>query len=509
IYIQCIGAKRKVAQFPLSASLPSSSLRLPKDKAAPSILNAINNAPHVFNSIHGAMRQWDNSLKHNGMSFFPVSVEANTLFYHGDLSNQPLMKNDWLAFEVEHAEQIFKILPPISTPEMVDDAGHEKVYNYTGYLSTYRTTHPLKNVLYLDGISAAKSKFGTLDTQDRVLLQDNGFKRRPGFQDLLRLQEICKVLPQIEGIIRMEMGFELFMCDTSKKLELLGTTSHPQHFFHKNNTENIFWKTEYSRSISKEYKGLVQGKVSVDFSSMLSAYFYPLNLTNPDLEKIELPRINPVEAEEIQRLRDDVINLFESQSKPQDSIDWQSIVDELVNRYSDRLAYMENPESNREEMLGEVKFLLERFINHTVPNITASLEQCTSLYLLPVIIASTMTFSDELIFEAIREVSRKICNLLFLVREMLISRRNLAVVNEVKSQVRDLMKWLDWGEWKECGKCAWNEICFVAIWPWGTKYDHDYPNCKRINQSLPSLQYWDLDLGKNKSWLGHDTKEYR
>ncbi|RKF58534.1 hypothetical protein OnM2_067005 [Erysiphe neolycopersici] len=513
--VQCFGGKREVTQFPLSVSTSSSSPlppppQQPKDDNAPSISNAINNAPHIFNLIHGAMRHWENSLKHNGMSFFPVTVEANTLLYHGDLSNQPLMKNDWLAFEVDHSEQIFKVAPPVSTSETINYAGNEKVYNYTGYLSTYRTTHQLKNILYFDGISAAKSTIGTLDTQDRVLLQDNGFKSRPGFEDLLRLQEICKILPQIEGIIRMELGFELFMCDTSKNLELLSTTSHPQNFY-RNKPENIFWKTEYLRSISKEYKGLVKGKISVDFSSTLSAYFYPLNLTNPDLEKSELPRINPVEREKIQRLRDDLINLFRSQSKPQDSIDWQSIVDELVSRYFDRLAYMESSKSDGEEMLGEAKFLIERFINHTALNFTASLEQCTSVYLLSANIASTITSSDELIFEAVREVSRKICSLLFVVREKLISRQVPTVIKEVKSQVRDLMKWLNWGEWKECGKCAWNEVCFVAIWPWGTKDDHDHPNCKRINQLLPTLQYWDLDIGNNKSWLGHDieTNGYR
>jgi len=36
-----------------------------------------------------------------------------------------------------------------------------------GYFHTYRTKHPLR-LLYLDGQAAAKSSFGTQDTQDKV-----------------------------------------------------------------------------------------------------------------------------------------------------------------------------------------------------------------------------------------------------------------------------------------------------------------------------------------------------
>ncbi|POS86581.1 hypothetical protein EPUL_002242, partial [Erysiphe pulchra] len=230
---------------------------------APSISHAAINAPHIFSSISGAMRQWDNSLKHNGMSIYPVTIAANTLFYHGGTTNNSIDKIEWLAFEVEHAEVFFTLDPPITNNKSMYYLGHVEEQNYTGYLSTYRTTHPLKNVIYFDGMSAGKSSIGTLDLQDRVLLQDTGFNRRPGFEDFLRIQEICKIMPQLDGILRMELGFELIMCDTSKNLELLSITGHPQHFY-QNKTENVFWRSEYMRGVSKRYSGVGVGKVSVD-----------------------------------------------------------------------------------------------------------------------------------------------------------------------------------------------------------------------------------------------------
>ncbi|RKF59987.1 Uncharacterized protein OnM2_055070 [Erysiphe neolycopersici] len=432
------------ASAKLQAPLLSTSTQSVEN--APSVSSSVLNAPHIFNTIYGAMRQWENSLKHNGMSIYPVTVEANTLLYHGGLSDKPINNVEWLAFETEHAEIFTHIVTYNPFHYTFVNIGDIDGQNYTGYLSTYRTTRPLRNVIYLDGMSAAKTSFGTIDTQDKVLLQDNNFHRRQGFRDLYRVQEICKLLPHLDGIIRMELGFELIMCDASKNLELLSITN---------------------------------------------PYFYPLNLTNPNPTKAAIPGINSYEKEKIKRMRDDIVTLFEKPSKPQQSIEWQNIVDEIVSRYSDRLAYMESNKSNKFEMIQETKFILERFINHAVPNMTASKEQCSSLYLLKAIKASTMTSSDKFIYEAVLKVSREICSLLFEVREVLLSRQDSWVVEEAKSMVRNLMNWLDWSRWKECGKCDWDEFCFVPIWPWGTQRDHDHPSCKKINQRESFLDYWD------------------
>ncbi|RKF65853.1 hypothetical protein OnM2_002050, partial [Erysiphe neolycopersici] len=119
----------------LQAPILSTSIQSVEN--APSISSSVLNAPHIFNTIYGAMRQWENSLKHNGMSIYPVTVEANTLLYHGGLSDKPINNVEWLAFETEHAESFSKFK-------------FNAKQDYTGYLSTYRTTRPLRNIIYLD-----------------------------------------------------------------------------------------------------------------------------------------------------------------------------------------------------------------------------------------------------------------------------------------------------------------------------------------------------------------------
>jgi len=58
-----------------------------------------------------------------------------------------------------------------------------------GYLHIYRTTRPLTNLLYIDGMSAGKTSMGTLDTQDLVLR--NSSNDGPTWDDYTRSQELC------------------------------------------------------------------------------------------------------------------------------------------------------------------------------------------------------------------------------------------------------------------------------------------------------------------------------
>lgn len=63
----------------------------------------IRNANHIFNAIRGAIRQWDNSWNHNGMSFFVATVPEGVQLYHGTSQSEPIVGMEWLAFEPEHA----------------------------------------------------------------------------------------------------------------------------------------------------------------------------------------------------------------------------------------------------------------------------------------------------------------------------------------------------------------------------------------------------------------------
>ncbi|KAI1003185.1 hypothetical protein K3495_g5020 [Podosphaera aphanis] len=451
--------------------------------------NAIERAPDIFNALHSAMRQWGSSLKHNGMSYFPVTVPANVRLYHGARTATPQKGPEWLSFEIEHATPFAKMDLWFPPGERLPGDPPPPIEKYNGYIHNYRTIRPITKLLYLDGLSSGLSMMGTLDTQDRVLLKHSNFTKRPGFRDLNRALELCNLSPDVEGIVRMEMGFEIIICDFTSNLQFLDALPiEPQE--EGLNREDLVWRAECTRGITHRYGGIAAGRVIVDYSSMVSAFFYPLNLTNPDHEHSDLPRI-PLEGDDetIQELKNDVLEAFKNRKNWQQSIDWQGVVDLIVTRYSDVLLYLPTPEMSRQDMLIELKFLLEHFIDFSTLDITAARHRCATHYLVPR--AELTTSTDHLINQAILTVSERICDVLFDARKNLIEHDSISHTIQAKISIENLMNWLDWTTRLECGKCALNEICYAAMWPFGTKQDHEKPQCISMMVVYSREGYWD------------------
>ncbi|KAI1000725.1 hypothetical protein K3495_g7473 [Podosphaera aphanis] len=451
--------------------------------------NAVARAPEIFNAIHSAMRQWGASLKHNGMSYFPVTVPANTRLYHGAETATPETGPEWLSFEIEHATVFAKLdvwWPPVNRTSV--QGPPDPIRKRNGYVQDYRTVRPLTNLLYLDGQASAKSMMGTLDTQDRVLLKHSNFTNQPGYRDLNRARALCAISPDVEGIIRMEIGFELILCNFTSTVEYLKAHAiEPQE---KGLTrEDLMWRGEWIRGITDRYKGIAAGRVIVDYSSMVSAFFYPLNLTNPDPEHSDLPRIS-LEADDdtITDLKRDVLAVFENRENWHQSIDWQGVVDLIVTHYSDLLAYISSPEMGRQDMLIQTKFLLQHFIDFSDLNTTVARRTCATHYLLPEDLLKTPT--DHLINQALLTVSEKICDVLFDVRESLMEYEDVPHTIQAKLSIKKLMDWLSWTTWLECGRCGLSEFCLVPIWPFGTKEDHKKPQCVGALFAYFRRGYW-------------------
>jgi hypothetical protein len=243
---------------------------LPDSQVSGSRFNAIR----IFNSVHSAMRQWGSSLHHNGLSFYPLIIPEGNLLYHGDATAERPEWFDWLAFEIEHAENFAWSWTPC--PNETDGSEHLELHDLMqysshgrvpaqhqsrkseerlgndhndpaqhhlgmlnkgqddkpgrglpgphdwvrGYLHTYRATRDL-NLVYIDGQSAAKANVGTLDSQDYILLDWpidlNRSEQWPGRHELTRATELCALATEwgIDGWIRMEAGFEVIYCDFS------------------------------------------------------------------------------------------------------------------------------------------------------------------------------------------------------------------------------------------------------------------------------------------------------
>ena len=148
---------------------------------------------------------------------------------------------EWLAFEIEHAENLARsrgpppgkghTRPPPTLFHEWSGLGIDNLKDTApdshGYLHEYRTIRDLR-VLYIDGMAAAKSTMETLDLQDFILRNLTDPHDVPG--DYQRAKDLCKFGADwnIEGFIRMEPGFELILCNFPDAVELVAATQRPQ-----------------------------------------------------------------------------------------------------------------------------------------------------------------------------------------------------------------------------------------------------------------------------------------
>lgn len=470
------------------AALPEQVPLFPShNNYGPRIEIARENGVQIFNAVHSSMRQWGSSLKHNGMSYFPARIPANTILYHGTHISDPVKGMEWLAFEIEHAEAFARSrgLPGRGPPGR-------------GYLHTYRTSRELYRLLYIDGMSGGKTNMGTLDTQDIVLRNDidESTSSNGGNGDYDRAKDLCSVGKEwgIEGIVRMEAGFEVILCNFTDGLDLLSVRQRPQN--DKPEGYNELGQFEWMRGIAARYQGITGGRLNIDYSFMISAFFYPLNFTNPDETRPDLPRLVSSKPAAIARLKSDlrqVMSLDRYRSQPSESINWQGVVDMIISRYSDRLQYMALKQTTQKAIQSDINILLSSFIDYNVnsTDILAAKEICAVHYLKS---ASPKTAQDYLIYEALLSVSKKICNVLFEVRDIVLSPTSTdntsLKAKGPKSLLKKLIKDLDWSTWLECGKCAFDEVCMTAVWPFGDVEDHYHPRCLRGDEVSDEGEYW-------------------
>ncbi|XBW34891.1 hypothetical protein QEN19_000455 [Hanseniaspora menglaensis] len=101
-------------------------------------------------------------------------------------------------------------------------------------LMTFKLKHDLKKLIYLDGASASKAdSTGEMDTQKILYNQikkhypnlpegSEGFMKERDYADM-----ICKwgALYGVEGYVRLELGFEVVLCDFGEHLDLVSNTT--------------------------------------------------------------------------------------------------------------------------------------------------------------------------------------------------------------------------------------------------------------------------------------------
>jgi hypothetical protein len=178
--------------------------------------NFTSQAPHIFSSVHGLLQQWPNTYFPNGHTIVPCQIAAYTNLYHGRQDGELPPSPEWFAFDMEMAYGIM---------------GSDR----NSHLLTYQTTKQV-GCLYFDGESATLMGSGQMDAlmlfiYGNVTGPEKGGRWRGLADEYDRASKICDWVENrgvggrgwgVEGIVRMNAGFEMIWCNfTSPSIRLL------------------------------------------------------------------------------------------------------------------------------------------------------------------------------------------------------------------------------------------------------------------------------------------------
>ena len=492
-------------------------------------LPVYKNANHIFNAIHSSMRQWGSSLNHNGMSFFPAYLPAGTELYHGTGTADVVKGMEWLAFEPEHALNfaVKFVDPPTNKSEdqyypsikwtlgsdlnrillqwgfeigqndfyqkLHDDSVQRPLHSgggrppprrlpdfQPGWLHTYVMKRDLR-LVYLDGMSAAKSDKGTLDSQNFIL---DHWGDEP-WQDYSRARRMCKTAAQewkgrIDGFVRMEHGFELILCDFESSAELIGVERANRTLTVNNDEEGVMGIFSFMKAITARYHGIGMNRILLDYSRMITAFAYDIDLF-PDQTK--LPRLKNVSEEDRAKISASLSKsiMHNDHGSSPKWTDWQAVADMIVARYSDalhELAYGHFYRSQRHLDL-EITLLMRPFIDYDRRNTSLEIHRCASHFV-------PLNHTASIASAAVTAISDRICSTFFAAAAEL-------SFDDVRRRFQDLVEYLEWTSWKECRGCGYDELCFTAIWPFGNEEDHRRPSCKNGTGMAGRWDYWRIN----------------
>ncbi|KAJ6784701.1 hypothetical protein PWT90_00444 [Aphanocladium album] len=506
----------------LLCGVAAGSIALAADvKFAADKVHAENNAYAIFNSVHSAGRQWGSSVYHNGFALIPAAVPRGSVFYHAAATKDQPAGPELLYFEPEAAEAFGSDRVACHsgcTPPADLSAAAKAVPSPSDtrkYMHTYRNKRDLK-LLLVDGMSAGNTNYGTLDTQNFVLLEGKQLDKEQS-EYLHHAQELCKVVQPwgYDGLIRAEMGFEIVSCNvtgTFTQMKVKGIFSEPEK-----TGDSSMHVYQWARAASERYDGL-GARLKLDFSSMVSGLFYPVNTTNPDPLHPEYKRLAATPLEDLRVIKNHVAEIGRARFQTF-LIDWRYIVDTIVERFSDRLAAMADKNVGDLELVNEVETAAISYIDaealesstegpaNQADVIKQSIKDCMDHYLYPALpFSGRWNQADHMLYHSVITVMNDICTTFIKgwwdldddsdshagnIQLRAESKTQRVVLANIRSQVAQLYNRLGWTTWRKTRPCAVDETMFIAMWPYGAEEDYSNPGCRKRKELVKGRTgYW-------------------
>ncbi|SCU79788.1 LANO_0A07492g1_1 [Lachancea nothofagi CBS 11611] len=513
------------------------------------------NSTALFNSVRAALRQSASDIHPVGVSYFPAIIPKGTLMYHA--GTEVPKSFEWLAMDHEFSYS-FGLRPPSYGRSSLRKPGgrpHDRFKSGendnssasiesqpgrpdrdTGKLMlTYRATKDLNKLLYVDGASAAKTDgTGEMDTQemlsnvikDKLNLTDDGEDR--GMKERLFASRICKWGKPfgLNGIVRVEVGFEVILCDFSSNdvelvssLEMAYPSDHlglpPPTVLSKENgwpiddnynlvelnltkeqrtilSKEDSWEKKLSNfNAIKSFNWLLAGavhdkgdkRIQLDYRYLVTG----INRTsiNPDPNNRRLLN-NGLSWDKQLQMVEDLEQALSVGFNAYESNDWQQVFDEIVDKFAPMLKVISGILSRNESTHEAVainatavtlNFSL-RFMTQEDTNGLFSKDKEFAVYQYVRPLKNLRTNSDFLIWSAAVKVVGQIVDVIYDVNNLLIPIVRSSMHDEIdflqasknikaaRQEVEGLIGSLRWIELDyRCKRvCEWDEVCYTPSW---------------------------------------------
>lgn len=292
-----------------------------------------------------------------------------------------------------------------------------------------------------------------------------------------RAEKLCELARtewkgQIDGFLRMELGFEIILCSFEllevKRITQTKSTELGEPPGRGGNGNGL----SYYQAVASRFDGIGGHRVILDYNNFVSLFAAEgaMSFNEKDLprahndSKVILPVLEAVKE----------MILQPSATTP---MDWQAVADMLVARYADRIEYLSSGDiDNLELFKSELEQLLRPFIDYNYRNTTKEMRRCATQYV------PRWSSSSTLAGVSILNVATTICSTLSAAAEA-------PTYKEASERLQSLKSWLAWSTWKRCRGCGYDEVCFVPIWPMGGEDEYEHPKCVS-NMSEVSRGYW-------------------
>jgi len=384
---------------------------------------------------------------------------------------------------------------------LLDDADDDPLGQ--GYLHTYVPVHPL-HLLYIDGLSAGKTHNGTLDTQDLLLLANTTHPSPP--QDYQRAQGLCALVStlwnnRIDGILRMEGGFEIILCEFERHVVRRSVVSVGQGGRHAGSRIMSDWR--YVQAVAARYGGIGGGRVELDYSDFVSVFAFDaggaLDLWRNDVvSDTAHPRLVNAAPERLGTIGEAVTRMVLGRgerggARLHRTRNWQAVADMVVKRYSAALHHLHTDgtvRSSKKAYAARLSTLLRPFIVPSARNMSLETLRCTTQLVPPI----PLVAPPPLAHTTIHTITSHICSTLIAALDVsnATPSRSLAATSSPPYVALDLIDglvhYLQWTTWKECGPCADEQVCFIPMWPMGSLENHRSPRC--MGEEGVGQGYW-------------------